>query len=110
MLFRNVLHLLELIRPHGARTNISDFPRLHKIMEGFHRLLWLYCGVVSMDLQQVDVVGVQSLQACIYGIEDGLPRQTSLIDVVFGVLQLRVSEPSVVLHEHSTRAHTSCAR
>ena len=97
MLLCSILQLLELIGPHGACTNVSDLAGLDEIVQSFHSLLWLHSWVVAVDLEQVDVVGVQALQACIHGIEDGLSRKATLVDVVFRVLQLWIPEMSILV-------------
>lgn len=64
-------------------------------MQRLHGLLYRDCPIKAMDLQQVDVTCAQALQTRVYGVEDGRPAQTALVDVVFalpdlfGVLDMR---------------------
>lgn len=88
VLCRDFLHHCELIRPHAACSNIVDFTHLHEIVQRFHCLLDWCMRIESVYLKQVQVIGVQSLQAGIHSAENGCPRKTSLVHVV-----LRLSNP-----------------
>lgn len=43
------LHHGELVRPHGARTNVSDLAAPDEIIQRLHRLLHRGVGVEAMD-------------------------------------------------------------
>lgn len=65
------LHQGELVGVHGAGANIAGFARPHDIVEGFHSLLDWGMRVNTMDLKDVDVVGLKTVQAAIHSTEDG---------------------------------------
>lgn len=70
------LHLGELVCPHGAGTDVADLARLDEVVEGFHRLFDKDCVVVTVDLEQVNVVGAETLEGGIDCGEDGRSGQT----------------------------------
>ena len=57
-------------------------------MQGFHCLLDRHTGVEPVDLQEVQIVGAQTLQAGVDGAENRLAREAALIHVVFARLHL----------------------
>jgi hypothetical protein len=57
-------------------------------MQRLHCLLNWGIRVESVDLQQVDVVGIKALERSIYSVEDSLARQTTLVCVVPELRQL----------------------
>lgn len=67
-------------------TDVPHFSVLHEIVQRLHRLLWRHRSIVSVDLQQVNVVGPQPLQTSIHCVEDGCAAQAALVDVVLGLL------------------------
>jgi hypothetical protein len=52
-------------------------------MKGFHSFFKRGSFVIAMDLQQVDVVGVETLEGCFNLIEDCGSRETILVLVIF---------------------------
>ena len=51
-------------------------------MERTHRLFDRCLGIELVDLQQIDVSGAEPFKRGVYGVEDGRPRKSSLVDVV----------------------------
>jgi hypothetical protein len=90
ILLSRVLHFRELIRPHAARADVADLPLLDEIVQRFHRLLHRNRRVESVDLQQIDIRGLQSLQTGVHRTKNGLSAQPTLIYVVLGVFHLWV--------------------
>ena len=84
-LFGNELHHRELVGPHAAGPYIAYFAAFHQIMQGLHCLLNWHGLIKSMYLIEIDVVSLKPLQRSVHGVEDALPRQTALIDVVNGL-------------------------
>lgn len=66
---------------YRTRTNVSDFPTLHYVVQCFHDLFPRHVVVESMDLQYINI-RPQSSYACIDSIEDMLPRETLSINIL----------------------------
>jgi hypothetical protein len=90
MLLRDKLHLCELVRPHAARANIPHLPALDEVMQRLHRLLDWRVAVEAVDLEEVDVVGVEPLERRVDGVENRGARQPALVHVVGQVADVRV--------------------
>lgn len=71
MLLSDILQLLELPTPHRAGADVPHFPALHKIVQRLHRFFRRNVGVVSVDLEQVDVGGVETSERGVDGVENG---------------------------------------
>ena len=50
-----VLHLHQLVSPHGAGTDVAHFSRFDDVVEGFHGFSDGCVGVETVDLEEVDV-------------------------------------------------------
>ena len=61
----------ELVGEHGRSTDVVHLATLNEIVQCLHRLLNWSRLVEAVNLQQVDVVGVETLEGCIHGAEDG---------------------------------------
>ena len=72
--------------PHRRSTNIAHFAGLDDIMESIHGFLRGCSGVETVNLQQIDVGQIESLQAGIDTLEDMLPTQSVLVEVAGVVL------------------------
>ncbi len=76
MLLGDKLHLRELVGPHRTCSDISDFAGFHEIVEGFHRFLDGNILVEAVDLEKVEVGGVQSFERGFDVGEDGIAGKT----------------------------------
>lgn len=88
ILLSSELHLGKLSTPHAAGTDVSNLARLHQVVQRLHRLFYGCSGVESVDLKKVDVWSVQSLQRCLYLIENRSSGQTPLVLVVLRFVDL----------------------
>jgi hypothetical protein len=70
------LHLSELVCPHAAGAYVAHFTRLYEVVEGFHCFFNGDGGIESMDLEKVDVGGVETAEGGFYCGEDGVTRET----------------------------------
>ena len=66
------LQCREFYRPHTTRADISNLSTFHKIMQRLHCLFNGDILVEAVDLQEVDVVDLKSLQAPFDRFEDML--------------------------------------
>jgi hypothetical protein len=82
------LQLRKLHSPHRTRTNIPYLPTPNQIMQRLHRLLKRSIRIETVDLQQINVLQVKTLERSIDSVEDSLARQTTLVDIVFQLGQL----------------------
>ena len=78
----------ELGRPHAAGADVADLAGLDKVVQGLHGLLQRHVGVEAVDLQQVDVRSIQTLQRCLDLVEDGGAGETAEVLVVLGPVDL----------------------
>jgi hypothetical protein len=62
--------LRELCGPHGGGTDVEDLPGLDEVVEGFHSFFDWCVGIVSMNLEEVDVGGTQALERSFDRFED----------------------------------------
>jgi hypothetical protein len=58
----------------------------NEVIKSLHRFFNRSVVVKAVDLEQVDVVDIQSLQAGIDGVEDRLARETTVVGIVFRLL------------------------
>lgn len=72
----------------GELTNVPDLSALDQVMQSLHGLLDRYGVVEAMDLQEIQVIGAQSVETGIDGIEDGGTREATLVDIVLGAANL----------------------
>lgn len=61
-------------------------------MQRLHRLLDRYRLIVPVDLEHVDIGGVEAAQGGFDGVEDPLARQPALVDVVDGPIDVLEGE------------------
>jgi hypothetical protein len=74
MLVCNLIHSSKLPCAHRASTNVPNLACLNKVMQSFHGL-FNWCGrVEAVDLEEVDVTRLKSLQGGIDGVEDSCAR------------------------------------
>ena len=85
---RHELHPRKLRRPHAAGPNVPHLAALDQVVERLHRLLDGRAAVEAVDLQQVDVRGVEAAQGGVDLVEDGRTGETELVLVVLGRLKL----------------------
>ena len=74
VLFRDELHTSKLIRPHRACSDVMNLASLHEVVKRFHGLFRGYRGIVSMDLEKVNVIGSQTLERSIDSFKDCAAR------------------------------------
>lgn len=72
VLFRRELHRCELIGIHAAGTDISYFPAFYKVVKCLHGLFNRNGLIKAMDLQEIDVGGLETSEGCVDGIEYSL--------------------------------------
>lgn len=82
VLLSDKLHLSELHSPHAAGTDVPDFSALDEVVQRLHGLLDRYVDVETVDLQEIDVLEVQTLERCVDGVEDGLAGEADVVGVV----------------------------
>ena len=82
VLLRDELHHGELVRPHGAGSDVPHLAQLDEIVQRLHGLFDRGRPIEAMNLEEIDVIGVQSLQTRVDGVEDTLAGQTTLVDIV----------------------------
>lgn len=70
----------ELPGAHRASADVTDLTALYEIVKGLHGFLCGSFGVKAVNLQQINVWRVQTLQGGIHRVEDGRARQAKLID------------------------------
>ena len=73
----------KLPAPHRACTNVAHFTTLNEVVEGLHRLLGGYIGVISMDLEEIEVRGPQAYERGFDRVEYGCAGETILVDVLW---------------------------
>lgn len=57
-------------------------------MQSLHGLLDRDSVVEAMDLQEIQVIGAQSVETGIDGVKDGGTRKATLVDIVLGATNL----------------------
>lgn len=65
-----MLQICKLVSPHGTSTEIADFSCLDEIMKGFHCFFGRRGGVIAMNLEDINVIGVQAREGGFNLIED----------------------------------------
>lgn len=76
MLLCAMLHHDELIRSHGARTNVPHLPASDEVMKRFHCLFDGGEGIKAVDLKEINVVRIQAFQRGVDCVEYRLAGQT----------------------------------
>ena len=66
---------------HRAGTDVAHFTALHEIVQRLHRFFRGDCGIIPMDLKEIDVRGLQSRKRGRGRIEDGCAGQPTLVHV-----------------------------
>ena len=67
------LHHGELVGPHGGCADVAHLAALDQVVERLHRFFDGDGGVKAVDLEEIEVVGLEALQRCVHGAEDRLP-------------------------------------
>jgi len=88
ILLCDLIHLRKLPCSHGARSDVSDFSRLYEVVERLHRLVDRRLWVEAVDLKEVDVRELQTLQRRFDSIEYRCTRQARLVDEVSFIPQV----------------------
>jgi hypothetical protein len=88
ILFCYELHLRKLYSPHGACADVVHLAGPDQIVQRLHCLLNRGMRIESMDLQKIDVVGIEAPERSMDLIEDGLAREPTLVCVVSKLRQL----------------------
>ena len=70
------LHLCELIGPHRTCTDVSDFAGPDKVVEGFHGFFDGNILVKTVDLEEVDIGGIETFERRFDVGEDGIAGKT----------------------------------
>ena len=70
------LHHSKLICPHAASTYVVHFSAFYQIVKCFHRFFDRHCFVEAMDLQEVDIGGLETGEGGVDGSENALARET----------------------------------
>lgn len=78
------LQARKLRGPHAAGANVPHLARLDEVVQRLHGLLDGGSGVEAVDLEQVDVRGVEPAQRRLDLVEDGGARQAKGVLVVLG--------------------------
>ncbi len=78
---RGMAELGNLPRAMVRQSVVAQFARLDQIVERTHRFFDRRLVVFAMDVEQIDVIGVQALQAGIDGTHDVFARCTACVDI-----------------------------
>lgn len=78
ILFGAELHERELVRPHAGGANVADFAGEDEGVEGGHGFLDGHGGVEAVDLEEVDVRGVEAFEGGLDRGKDGLAREACM--------------------------------
>jgi len=80
---RDVLQRGKLVRPHAAGTDVADFAGADEGVERGHGFFRWGVRVEAVDLEEVEVRGVEATEAGFHSGEDGKAGQAASVDVVF---------------------------
>jgi hypothetical protein len=72
----------KLPAPHRTRANVAHLAALHEIMERLHCFFSRNAGVISMNLEEIEVRGLQARERGLDRIEDGCTRKSFLVDIL----------------------------
>ena len=70
------LHHSELICPHAAGTYVVHLPAFYQIVKCFHRFFDRHCFIEAVDLQEVNIGGLETEEGGVDGSEDALAGET----------------------------------
>jgi hypothetical protein len=86
----------ELPCPHRAGSNVPNLARLDEVVKRLHRLLRRHIVQIgAVNLEEVDVRRVQPLKRGLDLVEDRRARETTLVDVVALLPQVRTNEGKI---------------
>jgi hypothetical protein len=88
VLARHLVEMRELPAPHRACADVADFTALNEVVQGFHRFFGGHPGVVSVDLEKIEVRGLQARERGVDRVEDGRAGEPALVDVSWLFLEL----------------------
>ena len=88
ILARHLVEMCELPAPHRTCTDVAHFTALNEVVQGFHRFLCGDLGIISVDLEKIEVRGLQARERGVDRVEDGRAREPSLVDVSWLFLEL----------------------
>jgi hypothetical protein len=88
VLLGHLVEVRELPAPHRTCANVAHFTALNKVMQGFHRFLGGDLGVVSVDLEEIEVRGLQARERGVDRVEDGRAGEPTLVDVSWLFVEL----------------------
>lgn len=72
--FSNELHPSKLGRVYAAGTDVADFALLHKVMERLHGFFHGGRRIESMDLEEIDVRGIEPFEGSMDLVKNGSTR------------------------------------
>lgn len=87
-LLRRIVQQCKLPGTHAARPDVANLPALNQVVESLHNLLGWSLRIEAMDLQEVDVVGAETLQRRVDSVEDCSTAESVLVYVVTCKLQI----------------------
>ena len=85
VLLGDELHAGELGGPHAGGADVADFTGLHEVVEGAHGFVDGSGAVEAVDLEEVDVGGLEAGEGGFDLVEDGGAGLAVLVLVVFGL-------------------------
>ena len=88
VLLSHIVEVRELPAPHRACANVAHFTALNEVVQGFHRFLAGHVGVVSVDLEKIEVRGLQARERGVDRVEDGCAGEPTLVDVLWLFLEI----------------------
>ena len=84
-----LIEVRELPASHRACANVAYFTTLNEVVESFHCFFCGDVGVITVDLEEIEVGGLQPHKRGVDRVENGCAGETTLIDVLCLLLQLR---------------------
>ncbi len=82
MQFLEIDGLDELPGVHAGCAEITDLAHSHEIVEGLERLFDRRGGIISVNLVEVHVIGVEAAEGIVDGLQDGLAGEAALVGLV----------------------------
>ena len=82
------LHAGELVGPHAAGADVADLVTAHEIVQRLHGLLDGDRAVETVNLQQIDVIRLEAGEGGVHSLENALPREPAVVDVVDGLVDV----------------------
>src|SRR3984957_5497885 len=74
-------HLEKLPCIHGRWADVECLSRTHDLVQSLERFFDRSVRIKTVDLVKIDIVGLQTPQAVVYGVHDVLARETLLIRI-----------------------------